>query len=376
MHKIKRMILCNIPTTVCNLRCHYCYLGQRPVTFEREQANFIYSPDFVGKAFSKERLGGVCFFNFCAAGETLLTNRIEEYFRAIIEQGHYIEIVTNMTISPVIDKILSWDVELLKRTEFKCSFHYLELAKNGLLNIFVENVKKTWAAGASASIEITPPDDLIPHIDDIIVFSMKHFGALPQLTIARNDATDGIEYLTELPLAEHEAVWSRFASPFWRFKRSIFKVKRTEFCYAGMYSLFVDMATGKTGQCYISNYHQNVFKNLSKPIKFIPIGKCQQPHCYNGHAFLTMGNIPGKFTDVRFGTDIRDRMRVDGTHWLDDDLRSFFDGRCDENNSLLSKLQKVYYLLLNLTYLIANKFVYMVRKLLLKIISLPKTREL
>ena len=165
------------------------------------------------------------------------------------------------------------------------------------------------------------------------------------MTIARDDATSGIEYLTKLPPEEYEAVWSRFDSPFWRFKRSIFKIKRTEFCYAGMYTIFVDMTTGKTRQCYISNYGQNIFKDLSKPINFIPIGICQQPHCYNGHALLTMGNIPGKFTDVRFGTDIRDRARADGTHWLNDELRAFFDGRCDENNPQLPESKRAYYAL-------------------------------
>ena len=30
-----------------------------------------------------------------------------------------------------------------------------------------------------------------------------------------------------------------------------------------------------------------------KPIRFEAIGcKCTQPHCYNGHAFLTLGDIP------------------------------------------------------------------------------------
>jgi hypothetical protein len=336
MEKLKRMIMCAIPMSICNFRCHYCYLSHRSAAYQGEQAKFVYSPEHVRKAFSKERLGGACFFNFCADGETLLTKQIDEYMKAIVNEGHYIEIVTNMSVRPVIEKILMWDAELLKRTEFKCSFHYLELKAKGLLEAFAANINKAWAAGASASVELTPSDELIPYIDELKAFSMEKFGALPQLTIARDDATSGIEYLTKLPEDEYRRVWSQFDSPFWQFKTSIFKQKRKEFCYSGAYSLFVNLATGKTGQCYRSWHHQNIFDDLAKPIDFVPIGKCKQPHCYNGHALLTMGMMPERFTDIRFGSDIRDRVRADGTHWLNDDLRAFFDGRCDENNERLS----------------------------------------
>ena len=133
-------------------------------------------------------------------------------------------------------------------------------------------------------------------------------------------------------------------------------------------------------------------------------------HCYNGHALLTMGgNIPGKYTDVRYGTDIRDRVRIQtctdvrrladrqadgladkpdywrtsgqadwrtggqtklltgkrtdrwtsrqlnrqtsrlsdkqriGTHWINEEMRTFLNGRCDENNPQLPKYKEIYY---------------------------------
>ena len=282
----------------------------------------------------------MCFFNFCADGETLLTNRIDEYIYEIVKQGHYIEIVTNMTIAPMIKKILAWDSELLERVEFKCSFHYLELKQKGLLETFAANINAAWKAGASASIEITPSDELIPYIDEVQAFSLKNFGALPQLTIARNDATKGIEYLTALLPEEYGKVWSVFDSPFFDFKRSIFKVKRHEYCYSGMYSIFVNLANGETKQCYISDYRQNIFKNLEKPIQFIPIGRCREPHCYNGHALLTFGNIPHKFMNLKYGDDIRDRIKNDGSHWLQPKLLAFFNSRLDETNGEITPAEK------------------------------------
>jgi hypothetical protein len=315
-------------------------LSHRAIAYQGKQADFLYSPEHIGKAFSKDRLGGACFFNFCADGETLLTNRIDEYIYEIVKQGHYAEIVTNMTITPVIKKILAWDIELLERVEFKCSFHYLELKQKGLLAIFAANINAAWAAGASASIEITPSDELMPYIDEAQAFSMENFGALPQLTIARNDGTKGIEYLTALSAEEYGKVWSVFGSPFFDFKRSIFKVKRNEYCYAGMYTLFVNLENGETKQCYIGDYRQNIFKNFEKPIRFIPIGRCRQPHCYNGHALLTFGNIPHKFTNLKYGDDIRDRIKDDGGHWLKPKLLAFFNSRLEETNGEISLAEK------------------------------------
>ena len=72
-----------------------------------------------------------------------------------------------MTVTPVIDKILNWPKELLKHIEFKASFHYLELKKRNLLEIYAKNVQNAWKAGASVNIEITPSDDLIPYIEEV-----------------------------------------------------------------------------------------------------------------------------------------------------------------------------------------------------------------
>ena len=198
MEKNKKILLFHIPMSICNFRCHYCYLAQRETCYQGVQPEMKYTPEQVRAAFSRKRLGGSCFMNFCAEGETLLTKDIDAYVKALVDEGHYAEIVTNMTVTNVIERILNWDKALLRRIEFKCSFHYLELKRKGLLETFAANVKKVWAAGASANVEITPSDELIPYIDEVKAFSLAHFGALPHLTIARDDRTSGIEYLTRL----------------------------------------------------------------------------------------------------------------------------------------------------------------------------------
>lgn len=360
--KLKRIVLCNIPTSICNFRCHYCYLSHRDVAYQGEQAHFEYSPEHVAKAFSPERLGGICFFNFCADGETLLTKNIDEYIRLIVEQGHFVEIVSNMTVTPMLKRILSWDRNILKRVEFKCSFHWIELKKRNMLQQFSDNVNAVWEAGASASVEVTPSDELIPYIEEIKAFSLEHFGAYPHCTIARNDATKNIEYLTKLPVGEYIKAFSAFESPFFDFKTGIFGEKRHEYCMAGVTVLAVNLATGRCGQCYCSNFVQNIFKDLSKPIKYIPIGKCKIAHCYNGHALLTLGgcSMPERFKNVTY-VDIRDRIRTNGSHWLSPEIIEFYGQRADENNPLTEQ-QKIFYKTVNGCFSLCRQPLHILRK--------------
>ncbi len=328
--KVKKVILMAIPMSICNLRCHYCYLAQRDESFQGDQPKIKYAPEQVAKALSPERIGGFAYMNFCADGETLLTKDLDLYIKPLLEQGHYIELVTNMTITPVLNKFLSWDKSLLSHLEFKCSFHYLELKKRGLLETFADNVNRAWRSGASANIEITPSDELIPYLEEVKEFSLEHFGALPHLTIARNDNTNKIERLTALTLDEYNKVWSQFDSNFWNYKSEIYGVKQKDFCYAGKWSLYINMATGQAFQCYRGNSLGDVFAEPCLPIAEQAIGRCRTAHCYNGHSLMTLGLIPYA-TNVRYG-DIRNRKRMDGSEWLQPELKAFFNSQLKESN--------------------------------------------
>jgi len=338
MKGIKRIFLFAIPVSICNFRCHYCYLAQRDESFQGIHPEMEYSPDEFKKAMDPERIGGLAYANFCADGETFLVKNIDQYVKAFVEQGHYAEVVTNLSVTKVLDKFLSWEKNLLKHVEFKCSFHYLELKKKGLLEEFAENVKRIWAAGASANIEITPSDELVPYIDEVMAFSLKHFGALPHLTIARDDRTSGIEYLTNMDMEEYDRVWSQFDSDFWAFKKTIFGVKQNEFCYAGAWSLYVNLCTGNASACYCGENLGNIFEDPTSPLPEKPIGKCPLAHCYNGHALLTIGLIPGA-TNIRYG-DIRNRNRLDGGQWLHPELRDFFNTQLIETNRQFSRVER------------------------------------
>lgn len=103
--KMKMFIDTYVPVTTCNLRCHYCYITQRKL-FKNELPEFKYSSDAVKKAVSKKRLGGVCHFNICGGGETLLPPQMTAYIRAILEQGHYVMVITNGVVTKRFDEII------------------------------------------------------------------------------------------------------------------------------------------------------------------------------------------------------------------------------------------------------------------------------
>lgn len=335
---MKKLFMFAIPLSVCNLRCHYCYLTKRSNNFEGVIPEMKYTPEEVAYAMRPGRVGGPGFFNLCADGETLLTPGLNRYVGLLAEEGHYIEIVSNMVLTKHLDKVLSLGREALGHVEFKCSFHYLQLRERGLLETFTENVNRAYDAGASITVEITPSDELIPYIDEVKDFSLRHFGALPHVTIARDDSTRDIERLTSLSREEYDRIWSSFDSGFFDFKAEIFGVRRREFCYAGSWSYYVNMATGDAVQCYGGAGVGNLFSDPDSPLPEKPIGRCPIAHCYNGHAFLTMGLIPG-LTNVRFG-DIRDREREDGSHWLQPGLKSFFNEVLVDSNVELSDAKK------------------------------------
>lgn len=338
MERVKRLINCFIPVSACNLYCQYCYVSHWDDRRKNRMPKFKYNAEYIGKALSTERLGGICLLNLCGDGETLLPPEMPGIIKELLKNGHYLEVVTNGTITDRFKEISSFDPELLKRLEFKFSFHYLELLRTNNLDIFLSNIKTMENAGCSFTVELTPHDELIPYIEDIKGICMYNFGALCQVTVARNDA-DNMSLLTKLPLDEYKKIWGEFESPMFDFKLSTFGVKRKEYCYAGDWVLFLNMETGDAKQCYCTRFKQNIFNDLNTPIKFLPIGKhCSEPHCYNSHALMTLGVIPE--IDTTTYADIRNRKCGDGNEWLNPEIKQFFSSKFKESNRIYGVKEK------------------------------------
>ena len=341
MDKIKRFITCLIPVHVCNFRCMYCYLSHHDnnTVYAGGIKPFATEPKEFVNFFSKERLGGPCYFNLCAAGETMMHPELIDLVYELTKEGHYTDIVTNGTLERKFDELIEkLDDNQKKHLFIKFSFHYLELKKKGMMSKFIGNVNRIKNSGISYTIEITPHDELVPFIDEIKEFSIREFGALPHITVARNEGTDDIALLTKYSREEYYNIWSQFDSALFKFKLSIFNQNRKcDFCYAGLWSLAVDLESGLYSQCYGGDV-LGTFKDSNKPIKFRAIGKCRLPHCFNGHAFLACGDIPE--LETPFYYEERDRQMTTGEHWFKPEVRDFFSSKLSESNEVYNEDQQ------------------------------------
>lgn len=336
----KRLILGYLPNNRCNLKCEYCYISQLE-QWEYDDGNFRYSADHMAKCLSAERLGGVCLINLTAQGETLLYGEIVGLVKGILEQGHYIELVTNATVTKRMNELLSLPPDLLQRLEFKVSYHYTELKRLGLFEKFCETIKKIEESPASFTLELMPYDALLEDIDEIIQETEKQFGALCHVTVGRNDSLVSRGLLTELDQDDYVRAWGQFDSDMFDFKMNLLGVKRKEFCYAGDWTLWVDFSTGEARQCYGQPSNQNIFENPGTPIRFVAVGgHCMQPYCINGHAFLSLGAIPELETPTYY--DTRNRITSQGGQWLKEPCASFFSSKLIDSNEEYGSAKKAF----------------------------------
>lgn len=339
MDKLKRFIDVAVPVQTCNLRCKYCYIAQEK-KFLEALPYFLYDAKTIGKALSKERLGGVCHLNLCGGGETLLPPQMTEIISELLKEGHYIAIVTNGTVTKRFEELCKLPLEMRKRLLFKFSFHYLELKRLNMFEKFWANVHRVQDAGCSFSVELTPNDETIPYIDEIKEMCLKEVKALCHITVARKETDKKLPILTELSREKYNETWGTFDSDLFKMKMGTFEVKRKEFCYAGYWTATLNLGTGILRQCYCGKVIQNIFENIDKPINWQPIGcYCAEPHCHNSHVWLTLGNIP-ELNDIPTYDLMRNRVCSDGTEWLNKEMKSFLSQKLYDNNDEFNETQK------------------------------------
>ena len=370
MDKMKRFIDCSVNTFACNLKCHYCYVSQNYL-FTQKVPKFKYSAELVGKALTKKRLGGICMFNICASGETLIPNGVIEYTKAILEQGHYVMIVTNGMLTKRLEEIAQFPEDYRKRLFFKISYHYLELKRLNKFDLFFSNIELIKKMKASFTVEVTPSDELIPYIDEMKDITLKHLGALPHITVARDESKPDYPLLTKLSKEDYIKTWGQFDSMMFNFKISVFGQKRKEYCYAGNWTWTLNLLTGTMKQCYKTNYFANIYKNIENPIKFVNIGYgCKAPHCHNAHAFLCFGAIPE--LETPFYYELRNRVCADGSEWLQPEMKTFMSCKLKDENEESHPTKDLLY---NWAYNIIYRTAWTCRTILKKIDKKYKSNE-
>lgn len=278
--------------------------------------------------------------NLCAGGETLLAKEVLDIIHALLEEGHYIMVVTNGVLTKRFDEIASFAPELLERLFFKFSFHYKELVRLNKIDEFFDNVLHMKRCGCSFTVELTTNDESVADIEVIKELCMSRLGALCHVTLARDDTKADTPLLTKYPIQEYKDIWGGFSSALFDFKLDLYQVPRKEFCYAGEWCAYLNLGTGELYQCYRGSILQNIFKNINEPIRFVPIGyHCREPYCYNGHAFLTLGAIPDLKAPAY--AQMRNRTMANGEEWLTPVMKQCMNSQLKDAHTEYSPLQKV-----------------------------------
>lgn len=329
--RIKRFFECLIPVTICNIRCSYCYVIQRN-NRKMEQPKLKYTPEQIGKALTQKRLGGTCYFSICGAGETLVPHETIEIAKAILDNGHYINITTNGTLTNRFEEIVHFPQEWLERVHFSFSFHYVELKKRNLLDTFFKNVDKVKKAGASFIVQINLCDEYLPYLDEIKRLCIEHTGAMPQVAATRKEIqlNNNVQLLTEMTTEEYISLGKTFESPLFDMTMKNFNVKRKEFCYAGDWTGTLDLSTGILSRCYGSCYRQDIFADPDRPIDFQAIGNaCSSLYCMNSSHFMSLGVIPE--VDTPTYASLRNREEAG---WYTPRMQAFLSQKLSDNNEL------------------------------------------
>ena len=284
METIKRYIEASVRTGGCNLECSYCYLRQANFDLSvRKEKIFDYPLETILKACSVERIG-VSLFNIVGTGETLFPLEVLDLVVGLIDDGHYISLVTNGTIVVRIKELVNRLKASNKQDHivFLLSMHYTEMKKKKLLNQFFETVNYLQEENISFSVRMILGEDTLEASEEIRELCMDKMGTYPQVAIARKDNPDGTFGIdADCPVDKYYSIGDKYDSKLFELDKEAFRHKRKEFCYAGKYLFRLDFSTGRYSKC-LSNleYDYNFFENIDRPPVLEPVGHmCDRPYC-------------------------------------------------------------------------------------------------
>lgn len=337
---MRRFIECLIPVTACNLKCSYCYVIQEGRR-KNEKALFQYAPEIIAKGLSVERLGGVSLISITGSGETLIPNELPAIVSGILKEGHFVNITTNGTLSKQLNKLLDATENYHSHLHFSFSLHYVELMNKHLLDAFFLNVKKVRDSGCSILVQINLSDEYVPYWQEIKDICKKNVGAYPQVALTRDESNKTYKIMSKtMNESEYKAKGMEMSSPLFDFTCRNFMVKRKEYCYAGLWSAKLNLCTGEMTGCYGHGFRQNIFENISEPIRFRPIGHhCPFKYCFNSSHFISQGIIPELIPVESYG-ELRNREKAD---WYEEEMKSFLYEQFEKTNPLLNRKQKMYF---------------------------------
>lgn len=358
---MKRFIECLIPDSFCNFKCSYCYVQQQ-TRKTRQRVYPQYDSFYIAKALSPERLGGVSYINITGLGETLIQEEVIHIVHEILKTGNYVNITTNGTLDKRFNQLLDFDRNLLKHLNVSFSCHIVELKKHKMVDRFFSNIMKVREAGCSFVLQINLVDEYLPYWNEFKELALKNVGALPQVALTRKETHSGYKIMSEKSIEDYKRIGREMNSPLFEFTVENFNKKQNGFCYAGSWSVTLNLYTGEMTSCYGQGIHQNIYDDLNKAVLFKPLGCCCADYCVNSSHYLSLGVIPQKATPSY--ASLRNR---EFAFWYNNEMKTFLSSKLEDSNERV-KIEKYYTLFIPCIRIVKIFF----RKWILRIKNLIK----
>ncbi len=285
-------------------------------------------------------MGGPAIIGIIGEGETLIPDKVVPFVHGLLEQGHFVEVVTNMSLTHRIDELLDTSKENLKRLLVKGSLHWNELKRLNKIDDYFNNINKVIEAGASSYPFLVISQDYLPFLDEIKTTCLEKLGELPHCTGSlvfdnpddiKNE--DIIKTCPECTPKFNEEMQEKFDSKIYDLFVKFLHIKPTsKFCYAGEWSFIVNLATGDYYKCHFAPSEGDMFKKPQKTLNLTPIGhNCKASSCSLQYNFLSQGLVP-EFKNLPNYSELLDKKRL-----LNDTARKIFDFKYYDYLPLLSK---------------------------------------
>lgn len=332
IEKVRRALTVYVTGNNCNLQCPYCYVKNSHPNETPEPMRLNYPLDQMIRAFAPERLGGLAEINVIGSAETLLAKEVVPFVHGLLHYGHVVGVVSNATLPARIDELLSCPKEDLKNLLLKASFHYEELKRRNLLDVYFDNIKKVIASGASAFPFVVISPEYTRHLQEIGDLITSNLGIKAHCSPCNSvNGEFDLRFHSDFDPEPTEKLMRELDKYFdTRLYRECVRYKDVDvqntFCYAGRWSLGIDMATGQTWKCHnFRKDHENFYENVEKPYPWgMPIAmSCAIESCclqYNFYSENLLPDFPGKYS---FGQLLYQKGAI--TEYLRDKLDVKFD---------------------------------------------------
>lgn len=306
---------------------------------KREKNIFQYPMDVMRKACKKQRIG-LCCFNIVGDGETLLPIQVIELALMLLEEGHYVQITTNGTLTERIKMLVEKAKEIgkLSKLYFIFSCHWSELKRKNLMDVFFANVQYVHQKQVSFHVLCVLGEEItLPVAEEIKSVCKEKVGAYPQVAIARKDNPDGtFGICSDLPPKDYFKMGESFDSNLFLLDKKEFNHKREEFCYAGDWMFGLDFTTGRCWQCLSNDVHTfNFFENIDDELELHAVGNhCNRAYC-SCCSFQAWGVMP-EHEECCY-LELYDRPEA---NWIKGDYRYIFSHKLSETNATYTEKEK------------------------------------